>query len=134
MYALASAGKAGTAEFNELLNKTASLKQQVILVDEAVDALSTNKLGAFISVSENMAGAFQGVTGALQLMGIESTTAEASIAKLMQLQSIVQGLQSINQFRKQWTALIASVKAGKVATDTINTITTATNEGAEASK
>jgi len=132
LYAMAQAGQTGSQEFNEILTKVAELKQHVINVDMAVDSLSVDKWGKFVEAGENLTGVLGGVTGALQLMGIESKTAEENIAKLMQLQSIMQGLQSLNQFRKQWTALMSSFKAGKVATETINTISTATGEASTA--
>lgn len=134
MYALSSAGQAGTAEFNELLTKVSGLKQHVKDVDLAVDALSVDKFGQFISISEGMVQGFQGITGAISLMGIESSTAEQAIQKMMALQSIAQGLQAINNLKKQWTAMIATMKAGKVATETINTITTATDNATTSTK
>ena len=132
LYAMATAGQQGSQEFNEILSKVAQLKENVKNVDLAVDSLSVDRWGQFVQAGENIAGVLTGVTGALQLMGIESKTAEENIAKLMQLQSIMQGLQSLNQFRKQWTALMSSFKAGKVATETINTISTATGEASTA--
>lgn len=132
LYAMATAGQQGSKEFNEILSKVAQLKENVKNVDLAVDSLSVDKWGKFVEAGENMTGMLTGVTGALQLMGIESKTAEENIAKLMQLQSIMQGLQSLNQFRKQWTALMSSFKAGKVATETINTISTSTGEASTA--
>ncbi len=132
LYAMATAGQQGSKEFNEILSKVAQLKENVKNVDLAVDSLSVDRFGQFVQAGENLTGVLGGVTGALQLMGIESKTAEENIAKLMQLQSIMQGLQSLNQFRKQWTALMSSFKAGKVATDTINTISTATGEASTA--
>lgn len=134
LYAMATAGQQGSKEFNEILSKVAQLKENVKNVDLAVDSLSVDKWGKFVEAGENIAGVLTGVTGALQLMGIESKTAEENIAKLMQLQSIMQGLQSLNQFRKQWTALMSSFKAGKVATETINTISTATGEASTATE
>ncbi|MGF7029001.1 hypothetical protein [Sphingobacterium sp. HSC-15S19] len=134
LYAMATAGQQGSKEFNEILSKVAQLKENVKNVDLAVDSLSVDRFGQFVQAGENLTGVLGGVTGALQLMGIESKTAEENIAKLMQLQSIMQGLQSLNQFRKQWTALMSSFKAGKVATDTINTISTATGEASTATE
>ncbi|WP_312745946.1 hypothetical protein [Sphingobacterium multivorum] len=134
LYAMATAGQQGSKEFNEILSKVAQLKENVKNVDLAVDSLSVDRWGQFVQAGENIAGVLTGVTGALQLMGVESKTAEENIAKLMQLQSIMQGLQSLNQFRKQWTALMSSFKAGKVATETINTISTATGEASTATE
>ncbi len=134
LYAMATAGQQGSKEFNEILSKVAQLKENVKNVDLAVDSLSVDRWGQFVQAGENLTGVLTGVTGALQLMGIESKTAEENIAKLMQLQSIMQGLQSLNQFRKQWTALMSSFKAGKVATETINTISTATGEASTATE
>jgi len=134
LYAMATAGEQGSKEFNEILSKVAQLKENVKNVDLAVDSLSVDRWGQFVQAGENLTGVLGGVTGALQLMGIESKTAEENIAKLMQLQSIMQGLQSLNQFRKQWTALMSSFKAGKVATETINTISTATGEASTATE
>ncbi|MDF2948008.1 MAG: hypothetical protein K0R07_18 [Sedimentibacter sp.] len=132
LYAMAQAGQTGTEEFNNILNKVAELKQHVINVDMAVDSLSADKWGKFVEAGENLTGVLGGVTGALQLMGIESKGAEENIAKLMQLQSIMQGLQSLNQFRKQWTTLITSFKQAKEATDTINNIADATETASDA--
>lgn len=132
LYAMATAGEQGSQEFNEILSKVAQLKEHVKNVDLAVDSLSVDRFGQFVQAGENLTGVLGGVTASMQLMGIESKTAEENIAKLMQLQSIMQGLQSLNQFRKQWTALMSSFKAGKVATETINTISTATGEASTA--
>lgn len=132
LYAMAQAGQTGTEEFNNMLNRVAELKQHVINVDQAVDLLSVDRWGKFVEAGENLTGVLGGVTGALQLMGIESKGAEENIAKLMQLQSIMQGLQSLNQFRKQWTTLITSFKSAKEATDTINNIADATETASDA--
>ncbi|WP_313553007.1 hypothetical protein [Sphingobacterium multivorum] len=134
LYAMATAGEQGSQEFNEILSKVAQLKEHVKNVDLAVDSLSVDRFGQFVQAGENLTGVLGGVTASMQLMGIESKTAEENIAKLMQLQSIMQGLQSLNQFRKQWTALMSSFKAGKVATETINTISTATGEASTATE
>ncbi|MGJ1192732.1 hypothetical protein [Sphingobacterium siyangense] len=132
LYSLSVAGKQNSEEFTTILNQLTRYKQAVIEVDKTVDTLSVDKWTSFVEVGESMTGIFGAVTASMQLMGIESKTAEENIAKLMQLQSIMQGLQSLNQFRKQWTALMSSFKAGKVATDTINTISTATGEASTA--
>lgn len=134
LYAMAQAGQAGSQEFNEILNKTAQLKKNVIDVDLAVDALSTDKWGKFLGVGESMVGVFGGVTASLQLMGIESKTAEESIAKLMQLQQLAQGLQQLNQFRKQWTALMTSISLSKKASKDINAVTESISESTEGTK
>ncbi|WP_164108249.1 MULTISPECIES: hypothetical protein [Sphingobacterium] len=126
LYAMAVAGERNTQEFQQTVLKVAELKKVVVDIDTAVDAISTDKFGKFIGVGEQMTGVFGGVTSALQIMGVDASRAEEQMAKLMQLQGIAQGLQSLNQFRKQWTGLMASMKAGKVATETINTISDAT--------
>lgn len=127
LYAMSAGGQAGTQEFNEMVLKVAELKKVVIDIDTAIDGISTDKFGKFLGVGEQMVGVFGGVSASLQLMGVDATRAEEQMAKLMQLQSIMQGLQSLNQFRKQWTSLIASFKHGKVATETINTISQSTD-------
>jgi hypothetical protein len=132
LYAMATAGEQGSQEFNEILSKVAQLKEHVKNVDLAVDSLSVDRWGQFVQAGENLTGMLGAVTASMQILGIESKSAEENIAKLMQLQSIMQGLQSLNQFRKQWTALMSSFKAGKVATETINTISTATGEASTA--
>lgn len=132
LYAMAQAGQTGSQEFNEILTKVAELKQHVINVDMAVDSLSADKWGKFVEAGENLTGVLGGVTGALQLMGVDASRAEEQMQKLMAVQSIMQGLQSLNQFRKQWTALMSSMKAGKQAGETINTIASATGEASKA--
>jgi len=127
LYAMSAGGQANTAEFGEMVLKVAELKKVVIDIDSAVDAISVDKFGVFLGVGEQMVGVFGGVTSTLQLMGVDASKAEEQIAKLMQLQGIMQGLQSLNQFRKQWTVLLSSFKGAKVATDSINTISTATD-------
>ncbi len=127
LYAMSASGQANTAEFNEMVLKVAELKKVVVDIDTAIDGISTDKFGKFLGVGEQMVGVFGGVSGALQLMGYDATRAEEQMAKLMQLQSIMQGLQSLNQFRKQWTLLIASFKQGKVATESISTISSSTD-------
>lgn len=127
LYAMSASGQANTQEFNSMVLKVAELKKVVIDIDTAIDGISTDKFGKFLGVGEQMVGVFGGVSGALQLMGYDATRAEEQMAKLMQLQSIMQGLQSLNQFRKQWTSLIASFKQGKVATESISTISSSTD-------
>ena len=134
LYAMAQAGQSGSQEFNEILTKVAELKQHVINVDMAVDSLSADKWGKFVEAGENLTGVLGGVTGALQLMGVDASRAEEQMQKLMAVQSIMQGLQSLNQFRKQWTALMSSMKAGKQAGETINTIASATGEASTATE
>ena len=132
LYSLSVSNQQNSEEFATILNQLTKYKQAVIEVDKTVDTLSVDKWTRFVEVGESMTGIFGAVTASMQLMGIESKTAEENIAKLMQLQSIMQGLQSLNQFRKQWTALMSSFKAGKVATETINTIASATGEASTA--
>ncbi len=134
LYSLSVSNQQNSEEFATILNQLTRYKQAVIEVDKTVDTLSVDKWTRFVEVGESMTGIFGAVTASMQLMGIESKTAEENIAKLMQLQSIMQGLQSLNQFRKQWTALMSSFKAGKVATETINTISTATGEASTATE
>lgn len=128
LYAMALAGEQGTAEFGELLAKVAEMKQHVINVDMAVDALSADKFGQFISVGEGMVQAFSGVTASLQLMGVSAESSEAMIAKLVQLQGIAQGLQGINTLRKQWVAMVATMKTTKAGTDAMNALTISTKK------
>lgn len=132
LYSLSVSNQQNSEEFATILNQLTRYKQAVIEVDKTVDTLSVDKWTRFVEVGESMTGIFGAVTASMQLMGIESKTAEENIAKLMQLQSIMQGLQSLNQFRKQWTALMSSMKAGKQAGETINTIATATGEASTA--
>ncbi|WP_313511633.1 hypothetical protein [Sphingobacterium sp.] len=126
LYAMASAGQQGSTEFNEILGKVSQLKQHVKDVDLAVDALSVDKFGQFISVGEGMVQAFSGVTASLQLMGVSAESSEAMIAKLVQLQGIAQGLQGINNLRKQWIAMVATMKTTKAGTDSINALNVST--------
>ncbi|QQT29826.1 hypothetical protein I6I99_21160 [Sphingobacterium multivorum] len=132
LYSMAQAGQTGTEEFNAMLNRVAELKQHVINVDMAVDSLSADKWGKFIEAGENLTGIFGGVSSTLQLMGVDASRAEEQMAKLMQLQSVMQGLQSLNQFRKQWTTLITSFKQAKDATESINNIAEATEQASDA--
>ncbi|WP_286775007.1 MULTISPECIES: hypothetical protein [Sphingobacterium] len=134
LYSLSVAGKQNSEEFATILSQLTRYKQAVIEVDKTVDTLSVDKWTKLVEVGESMTGIFGAVTASMQLMGIESKTAEENIAKLMQLQSIMQGLQSLNQFRKQWTALMSSMKAGKQAGETINTIASATGEASTATE
>jgi len=134
LYAMAQAGQAGSQEFNEILNKTAQLKKNVIDVDLAVDALSTDKWGKFLGVGESMVGVFGGVSASLQIMGLDATRAEEQMAKLMQLQQLAQGLQQLNQFRKQWTALMTSISLSKKASKDINAVTDSITESTEGTK
>ncbi|WP_286732821.1 MULTISPECIES: hypothetical protein [Sphingobacterium] len=132
LYSLSVSNQQNSEEFATILNQLTRYKQAVIEVDKTVDTLSVDKWTRFVEVGESMTGIFGAVTASMQLMGIESKTAEENIAKLMQLQSIMQGLQSLNQFRKQWVTLISSFKSAKEATDTINNIADATETASDA--
>lgn len=126
LYAMAVAGEQGTAEFGEILAKVSQLKQHVKDVDLAVDALSVDKFGQFIGVADGMVQSFTGVTGALQLMGVEAGTAEQMMAKIMNLQAIAQGLQGVNNLRKQWVAMVATMKTAKVGSDAMEALSIST--------
>lgn len=134
MYALASSGKQGTEEFNQLLTEVSRLKQNVNDVNLAVDSLSGDNFSKFIGLGETMAGSFQGVVGTMQLMGLEAGSAEQMMSKLFAIQSIAQGLASVNEMRKRWIALMASYKQGKIISDTLNAVSSSTIAGSKATQ
>lgn len=113
-----------SVEFATAAKRVAELKDRFGEFNQSIEGFNPdNKLQALVSVAKGATGAIQGVTGAMQFLGLESSTAEAAIAKLQGLMAFSQALNSVddikNGFKNFNTVLQSSTffqKANNAAT------------------
>lgn len=124
----------GTEDYNKALTELGNKQFVLKEINEQARA-SASDLGEMVGNTTNLASglvsAFQGVTAALNLMGVESETSIKILAQMQNLMALTQGLQGIDDGIKAYERLtnqikffVAEKKAEKTA---ISDVTTATN-------
>lgn len=107
---LALAGKKNTEEYRQAVIVLAELRD---LSDEVNrDILANDPGNRFKSLAQGAAllgSGFQGVTGALSLMGLEAGNAQEVTAKLMAIQSVVQMVDSLGDLNDLYKAVKLSI-------------------------
>ena len=107
---LEDAGLEGTEAFNQLLLKTANLRDRVGDLNERVTVLASDtfKFDAAVDAVQQLAGAFAVVQGAAALFGTENEELQKTIAKTQGAIALLQGVQQLATFvRGQSAAKIA---------------------------
>ncbi len=107
---LEDAGQEGTDAFNELLLKTAQLRDRVGDLNERVTVLASDtfKFDVAVDAVQQLAGAFAVVQGAAALFGAENEDLQKTIAKTQGAIALLQGVQQLANFvRGQSAAKIA---------------------------
>jgi hypothetical protein len=143
---LALAGKKNTEEYREAVKVLAQLRDTSDEVNRDLLANDPgNRFKALASGAALLGQGYQGVTGALSLMGIEAGNAEQIQAKLMAIQSVVQAVDAygdfVDIFKAAKLAIFGASEAKIADTVATNTQTTAqaantvaTNTGTIAAK
>jgi hypothetical protein len=93
-------GKDGTAEFNKLATAAARLEDQIGDTRERVRVLASDTFAFDVAVdaTQNLAGAFSAVQGAVGLFAEDNEALQKTIAKTNSALALLNGLQQINAF------------------------------------
>jgi hypothetical protein len=93
-------GKDGTAEFNKLATAAARLEDQIGDTRERVRVLASDTFAFDVAVdaTQNLAGAFSAVQGAVGLFTDDNEALQKTIAKTNSALALLNGLQQINAF------------------------------------
>ncbi len=122
-------GKNST-EFTTAAKKVAELRDRFNETNQAVQAFNPdNKLQALVGVARGAIGALQGVSGAMAFLGVESGTAQETLAKLQGLMAFSSALDSIDDIKnsfRNFNSVISSSTVLQKANAIANTVTAAT--------
>lgn len=103
----------GTAEYNTTLQQLSEKSFQYKEISEAVN-LNINDLGQNLSninkVTSGVVGSISLVSGALNILGVNSDTATEALLKTQSLLSIIAGLQALDDAEKNFQALWGKIK------------------------
>jgi len=123
--ALQMDGKANTKAYRDQLTIIAQLTDEQQALTRATAAFDPgNKFTAISKVASLTAGAFGAVSGALVIMGVSSETAEASIAKLNSISSIIGLLDQFGDAQDVLKPFLANLFASTTATEAQAVVTT----------
>jgi hypothetical protein len=111
LYELAKAGKQNTKEYQDLLREVGKYKRIQQETDKVVDAAAQTMSSKLSGSLNAAAGGFALVQGSMGLFGAESKDVEQSILKVQQAMAISQGVETIREGAKSFTALGNSVKS-----------------------
>ena len=104
----------GTAEYNSTLQQLSEKSFQYKEISEAVN-LNINDLGQNLSninkVTSGVVGSISLVSGALNILGVNSDTATEALLKTQSLLSIIAGLQALDDAEKNFQALWGKIKS-----------------------
>ena len=104
----------GTAEYNSTLQQLSEKTFQYKEISEAVN-LNINDLGQNLSninkVTSGVVGSISLVSGALNILGVNSDTATEALLKTQSLLSIIAGLQALDDAEKNFQALWGKIKS-----------------------
>lgn len=90
----------GSKEFQVATTRVGDLKNQIDEVNLAIQNFNPdNKLQALVSLGRAGVGALQGVSGAMAFLGVQSETAEKTIAKLQGLMAFSDALNSLGDLK-----------------------------------
>jgi hypothetical protein len=105
MYAMAVAGDTTSAEFRRIATEAAALKQQVTLVDMAIDGMAMTTTQKLSGALGGATGAFAAGQGAMAAFGTESEAVNQALLKVNAAMALVQGVQGIQEALPAMTAL-----------------------------
>jgi hypothetical protein len=111
LYELAKAGKQNTKEYQDLLREVGKYKRIQQETDKVVDAAAMTMSSKLSGSLNAAAGGFSLVQGSMALFGAESTQVEEAILKVQAAMAISQGVETIREGSKSFTALGNSVKS-----------------------
>jgi len=111
LYELAKAGKQNTKEYQDLLREVGKYKRIQQETDKVVDAAAMTMSSKLSGSLNAAAGGFSLVQGSMALFGAESTQVEEAILKVQAAMAISQGVETIREGSKSFSALSNSVKS-----------------------
>lgn len=106
---------AGSKEFKEAANRAGELKHQLDEINQSVRGASADfgdMVGNISKAGAGISGAFQAISGALNLMGVESEDVTKAIQKMQSVMALTQGLQAIDQGIKAFGKFTTAVSVG----------------------
>ncbi|PUZ26358.1 hypothetical protein DCC81_19250 [Chitinophaga parva] len=104
--------------YKEAAKRVAELKDQQDEYNQSIEAFNPdNKLQALGSLAKGATGAIQGVAGAFTALGVDSKTAEESIARLQGLMAFSGALNSLDDIKNSYKNLIAVLGLTTTATE-----------------
>jgi hypothetical protein len=122
LYEMASAGKTGTKEFNELAGEIGRMKKVIIDTDMVVDGMSQ-------TFAQNLGGAMGGVAsgfelaqGAMGAFGASGEAVEEALLKVQSAMAISQGIQGIKESIASFKALKTAVMSNIVVQKALNLV------------
>lgn len=133
---MALAGKANTAEYQQMAQKLAQMQDQMDDTNQMIRAMAsdTSNLDAVLQGMAVGTGGFAAVTGAMQLFGGESKEVEEAQRKLQAAIALVNGVTAIQNALQKQSALMTKLKALQTAIlskfQKENTATTVANTAA----
>jgi len=111
LYELAKAGKQNTQEYKDLLKEVGKYKRIQQETDKVVDAAAQTMSSKLSGSLNAAAGGFSLVQGSMALFGAESGQVEEAILKVQAAMAISQGVETIREGSKSFSALSNSVKS-----------------------
>lgn len=118
-----------STEFTNAAKRVADLRDKFGEFNQSINAFNPdNKLQAFVSIAKGATGAVQGVTGAMQFLGVESGSATEAIAKLQGLMAFSDSLNSIDDIKNAFSnfnGVIQSTTIAQKANAAATTVTSA---------
>lgn len=123
----------GTARFEELRQKAGALKDQIGDLNQEVKNLSsdTRRLDFGIGAINGLAGAFGAAQGAAVLFGGENEELEKSLQKLVAVQTIMNGVNTVSQTLNKSNAVGMELRAFWTKMTTTATVQNTAATGAQ---
>lgn len=135
---LENAGQDNTERFRELTIEAAALTDQIGDQAEQIRVLASDTfaLDAGIDAVKQLAGAWQLAEGTLQLFGVSTEDAQEQMQKLIAVQSVLNGLQEVENFLRGQGPAITAAKVGwdKALAATTALVATVTGEATVATR
>ncbi len=110
MYRMAQAGDMNSAEFRKTAKEAAAAQAQITQVDMALEAMAMTSAMRMQTAMGGVQGAFDGVSGAMSLFGIES---EAAQKVMMKFQAVMQMTTAVTTMQQAIPA-IAAIKSNVI--------------------
>lgn len=136
LYQMEQAGKANTAEYQQMAAKLAQMQDQMNDTSAMLKHMASDTwaLDATLQAMSVGTGGFAAVTGAMQLFGAESKDVEEAQRKLQSAIALVNGVTAIQNALQKQSALVTRLKAEWTAITSKftkqNTATTVANTAA----
>ena len=112
VFALAGAGKEGTAEFRRAQLEAAKLKERVDDINESLDQLKPEAvLGSFSQVATGLASGFSAATAATALFGDESEELGKQLVKVQAAMAFAEGLKGLGALKDGFKNLGVVIRA-----------------------